>query len=227
MEKLAYALWKGDSPADAFRERLLAKLASRLPTLGAENLAISVIDSDVAAGGHLHMGARKPDALLTFWMECSQDRGPLEERIDYFSEKMAGYLVVESRPMVYDSPVPPGERTPGFSLVGFILPKEGISHDAFVKQWYDVQRDTAIETQSTFHYVRNEVVRPLTPDAPPWNAIVEEGFPSEALDSPHVFYDADGSEERYQAHLARMMASVEVFIDLENIDSHPMSEYRF
>jgi hypothetical protein len=227
MEKLAYALWKGDTPADAFRERLLAKLPTRLPSLGAMKVAISTIDSDVAAGASLHMGSRKPDALLTFWMECSQDRGPLEERIAYFSEKMAGYLVVESRPMVHVSPVPPGMRIPGFSLVGFILPKKGISHEAFVKQWYDVQRDTAIETQSTFNYVRNEVVRPLTPDAPPWNAIVEEGFPIEALGDPHVFYDADGSEERYQDYLARMMESVEVFIDLENIDSHPMSEYRF
>ena len=169
----------------------------------------------------------KPDALLTFWLECSQDRGPLEERIAYFSEKMAGYLVVESRPMVYESPVPPGERTPGFNLVGFILPKAGMAHDAFVKHWYEVQRDTAIETQRSFNYVRNEVVRPLTAGAPPWNAIVEEGFPSEVLDDPHGFYDADGSEERYQALLARMMASVEAFIDMANIDSHPMSEYRF
>jgi len=227
MEKLVYALWKGDSSADAFRDRLLYKLATRLPTLGAENLAISAIDSDVAAGAKLHMGARKPDAILTFWMECSQDRGPLEERIDYFTESMAGYLVVESRPMVFESPVPPGERTPGFNLVGFILPKPGMAHADFVQHWYDVQRDTAIETQTSFNYVRNEVVRPLTPDAPPWNAIVEEGFPTETLDSPHGFYDSDGSEERYQAQLARMMASVEAFIDMENIDSHPMSEYRF
>ena len=227
MEKLVYALWKGDSPADAFRDRLLAKLATRLPTLGAQSLTLSVIDSDVAAGAKFHRGERKPDALLSFWLECSQDRGPLEERIDYFTEKMAGYLVVESRPMVFESPVPPGERTPGFSLVGFILPKEGISHEFFVERWYDVQRDTAIETQTTFHYVRNEVVRALTKDAPPWNAIVEEGFPTESLTSPHGFYDTDGSDERYEAQLARMMESVEAFIDLDNIDSHPMSEYRF
>jgi len=227
MEKLAYVLWKGDTPADAFRDRLLAKLPTRLPMLGAESVAISVVDSDVAAGANLHKGSRKPDALLTFWMECSQDRAPLEERIAYFTQRMAGYLVVESRPLVHESPVPPGERTPGFNLVGFILPKPGMSHEAFVKHWYDVQRDTAIETQTSFNYVRNEVVRPLTPEAPPWNALVEEGFPTAALDDSHVFYDADGSETRYRAHLARMMASVEVFIDMENIDSHPMSEYRF
>ena len=129
--------------------------------------------------------------------------------------------------MVYESPVPPGERTPGFSLVGFIVPKPGMSQDEFVRLWYDVQRDTATETQSTFHYVRNEVVRPLTPDAPAWNAIVEEGFPGGALGDPLVFYDANGSQARYDAHLARMMESVEQFIDMPAIDSHPMSEYRF
>ena len=227
MEKLAYALWKGDSPADAFRDRLLAKLPTRLPALGALQITISATDSDVDAGGDLHIGERRPDGLLTFWMECCQDRGPIEEYVALFTERMAGYLVVESRPMVYESPVPPGERTPGFSLVGFIVPKPGMSQDEFVRLWYDVQRDTATETQSTFHYVRNEVVRPLTPDAPAWNAIVEEGFPGGALGDPLVFYDANGSQARYDAHLARMMESVEQFIDMPAIDSHPMSEYRF
>jgi hypothetical protein len=59
-----------------------------------------------------------------------------------------------------------------------------------------LQRDTAIEMQSTFGYVRNEVVRALTPDAPPWDAIVEENFPIGALHDPAVFYDAVGDPRK-------------------------------
>ena len=62
-----------------------------------------------------------------------------------------------------------------------------------------MQRDTAIETQSTFGYVRNEIVRALTPDAPRWHAIVEENFPLGALTDPAVFYDAAGDPAKLRA----------------------------
>jgi hypothetical protein len=90
-----------------------------------------------------------------------------------------------------------------------------------------VQRDTAIETQSTFSYVRNEIVRALTPESPPWAAIVEECFPIGALDDPMVFYDARGSVERLAAHQKRMFEAVQQFIALDEIECHPMSEYVF
>ena len=40
-------------------------------------------------------------------------------------------------------------------------------------------------------------------------------------------YDAVGDEVKYQANLKRMMDSVEAFLWMEKVDSHPMSEYRF
>jgi hypothetical protein len=96
-----------------------------------------------------------------------------------------------------------------------------------VKTWEEVHRDVAIAVQSTFSYVRNEVVRPLTADAPDWRGIVEEGFPSEALSNPQAFYDAVGDEEKFNRHLKAMMESCRAFLSLEKVDSHPMSEYRF
>lgn len=238
MEKLAYLLWNeaakdrraapSDAEADRFRDRLLEALPDALAKAGALRLKISVIDGDVAAGAKLHLGALRPDALVSFWLECCQDRGPAEAALAAACGRMAGYLVVESHPLRTRTPEGGiGRRMPGFSLVGCIEPKPGVSQAEFVDTWERIHRDVAIDTQSTFSYVRNEIVRPLTADAPDWRGIVEEGFPLEALANPQAFYDAVGDEEKYRKHLALMMESCNAFLSIEKVDSHPMSEYRF
>ena len=75
--------------------------------------------------------------------------------------------------------------------------------------------------------MRNEVVRPLTEAAPAWGGIVEEGFPLAALEDPQAFYDAAGDDAKYQDHLKQMVDSCNAFLDMQKVDSHPMSEYRF
>jgi hypothetical protein len=229
MEKLAYLLWKDAATApDAFRDRLLDRLPPALEGEGALRLKISVTDSAVAAGEKLHLGAHRPDALVTFWLECCQDRAASEAALAAVAERMAGYLVAESHPLRVETPEGgQGARMPGFSLVGCIEPAEGVSQAEFVKTWEEVHRDVAIAVQSTFSYVRNEVVRPLTPDAPDWRGIVEEGFPIEALEDPQAFYDAVGDEAKFRRHLQAMMDSCRAFLSIEKVDSHPMSEYRF
>ena len=97
----------------------------------------------------------------------------------------------------------------------------------YLHLWYTLQRDMAMETQSTFGYVRNEVVRAVTPEAPAWDAIVEENFPIGALDDPAVFYDAVGDPEKLAQNQKRMFEAVQQFIELSRIESHPMSEYVF
>jgi hypothetical protein len=231
MEKLVYVVWKDPAVSDEeFQRALVGPLAAHLRELGAARLKVCAVDDAVAAGAGLRIGRMDPPkaGLVSFWLEQSQERAPHERAIADHAAKAAGYLVVESRPIVNTTQLAPaGERTPGFSFVSCIRPRAGLSHDEFIRLWYEVQRDTAIETQSTFSYVRNEIVRPLTPDAPPWAAIVEEGFPIGALDDPMVFYDARGSAERLAAHQKRMFEAVQTFLALDVIECHPMSEYVF
>jgi len=230
MEKLVYLLWKraADPNNDVFRDRLLGALPQALAGHGASQVKLSISDGDVAAGRSLHLGAHRPDALLTFWLECIQDRAPAEALVAAACGRIAGYLVVESQALrLATDPRAAGRRTPGFSLVGCIEPRDGLSHDRFIELWETIHRDVAIDTQSTFSYVRNEVVRPVTPGAPPWQGIIEEGFPNEALSNPQAFYDAVGDEAKYRTNLRRMMESCGAFLSLEKVDSHPMSEYRF
>lgn len=230
MEKLAYVVWKRAAERDQrFVLRLLEQVAPRLRAR-AGRLRISLVDADVAAGTKLHLGKLdpRPSGLVSFWLEQSQERAACESLLGEACDRSAGYLVVESRPLVNTTQrAPAGARTPGFALVSCIEAKDGLGKDEFIRLWYELQRDTAIETQSTFGYVRNEIVRALTPGAPRWDAIVEENFPIGALDDPAVFYDAVGDPEKLRRNQERMFRAVETFLALDRIESHPMSEYDF
>ena len=115
----------------------------------------------------------------------------------------------------------------GLRLVTGIEPKDGMSYEDFIDHWHHEHRRCAVETQSTFAYVRNEIVRALTPGAPPFAAIVEEHFPIEALTDPMVWYAAQGSKERFERNLKWMIESCAAFLAMDRVDSHPMSEYVF
>ncbi|MFC2028232.1 hypothetical protein ACFLU3_06050 [Chloroflexota bacterium] len=82
-----------------------------------------------------------------------------------------------------------------------------------------------MDIQSTFGYKQNVIVRPLTYAAPPYDAIVEENFPAEAMTDPQVFFDAVGDDEKRQKHEQEMMESCMRFIDFDKLDRILMSEY--
>jgi hypothetical protein len=230
MEKICTVLWKPEGVSDdAFRDALLAE-APGLARSGAMRLQIDVVDGAVAAGARVRVGRMDPpkSALVAYWVHEADLRGAVEERLAARAARLASYLVVESEPIRNTTRLaPPGQRTPGFNLVTCIEPKDGLPYADFLALWHREHREVAIETQSTFGYVRNEIVRALTSGAPGWAAIVEEHFPIEALTDPLVWYAAEGSKERYREHLQRMIQSCSAFLALDRVESHPMSEYVF
>ena len=155
-------------------------------------------------------------------MHSADERGACEALLGEHARALAGYLVVESRPIVHTPPV--GRRAPGANLVTCITKRADIDEARFLDLWNNEHRAVALETQSTFAYVRNAIVRSLTADAPAFDGIVEEGFPIEALSDPHVWYDCR-SQDEYERRLKRMIDSVTAFLDLGVIESMPMSEY--
>ena len=75
-------------------------------------------------------------------------------------------------------------------------------------------------------YVRNAVVRPITPVAPPIEGIVEEAWPSpEHMTDPMLFYCAGDDRELLKANLTAMLESVTAFLDLNELRSFTTSEY--
>lgn len=230
MEKICTVLWKPEGASDdAFRDALLAE-APELVRRGAQQLRIDAVDGHVAAGTRVRISKmeRPKSALVGYWVHEADVRGAVEERLARLSSRLVSYLVVESEPILNTKHVAPrGSRTPGFNLVTCIEPKDGLPYAEFIERWHKEHRAVALETQSTFGYVRNEIVRALTPGAPGWAAIVEEHFPIEALTDPMVWYAAEGSKQRFQKHLQRMMDSCMAFLAIDRVDSHPMSEYVF
>src|SRR5262249_26882785 len=214
---------------DVFGKGLRAA-APELARLGATNVRVNVVDEHVAAGSAVRVGKMDPPkaGFVTFWLDEADAAGPLLDALAAQASRVAAYLVVESIPLRNTKHLAkPGERTPGFNAVTGIVPKDGLSYDEFIHRWHTEHRKVALETQSTFAYVRNEIVRALTPDAPAWAAVVEESFPIEALTDQAVWYAAVGSPERLQQNRRRMMESCLAFLALDRVDSHPMSEYVF
>jgi hypothetical protein len=139
---------------------------------------------------------------------------------------LAAYLVVESVPLLNTAKAaPPGQRMPGINVVACIEKPAAMDYQAWLDHWLNEHKRMAIETQSVFGYVRNVVVRRLSPDGPAWDGIVEETFPAQAVTDPMLWYDAGGSKEKMQRNLARMLESVGAFLEVERVESNPMSQY--
>ena len=224
MQKLFYLLMDAaEADGDALRQAIIAKAGPAMRAGGAQEITVFAADRDVAAGRPMRQIDPPIRAMVSFWLEDAADRGPSEAALRSLVKGIAGYLVLESRPLVHE--MPKGKRTQGMKQISCVTKRADLSQDDFIRIWHGDHRQVAIETQSTFGYVRNEIFRPLTPGAPmQWTAIVEESFPIGALDDPHVFYDAK-SEAEYQANFKRMMDSCGRFLDHGPIEVTFVSEY--
>ena len=229
MEKMIYVVWKHEGDSEkVFRQKLLEKVSPQLIDLGARRLRIGVVDEDVAPAASLRMETTKPPiaGLVSIWVDTSTRRLPFEEVLQGAVARLVGYLVTESEPIVNTKHmVADGQRTPGMYQVVLLRKPPRLSHEQWLEIWLGSHTQVAIDTQSTFGYRQDVVVRPLTPAAPPCDAIIEEYFPAEAMTDPMVFYNAVGDEAKRKRHEKAMLDSVMRFIDFDKIDRIPMSEY--
>ena len=224
MEKLMYAVWKPDATAiQDFRHTLLGDTARSLLGQGVHGLAVNLAD-DLAVPG-LRLERLNPTGTVSIWVDSALARGPIERVLGAATARLAGWLVLESVPLVNTRHVVPiGERLPGLYNVAFLEKPDALGYDEWLARWQGAHTRVAIETQSTFAYIQNVLVRPVTAETPPWTAIVEEAFPAEASTDPMIFYRAD-TPEQLAEHQRRMMESCATFIDFARIETHPMSAY--
>jgi hypothetical protein len=226
MEKLIYVVWKTpEVSAESFKREILGRTAKQLIDAGARALSVNLIDDVAVQGLQITQLAEPLSGTVSMWMDTALNRAPLEAVLAAATSRLAGYLALESVPIVNTKHVVKlGERIPGLYNVAFLEKPDFLTYDAWLEHWQGHHTQIAIETQSTFLYIQNVLVRPLTPNAPPWTAIVEEAFPAAAATDPMVFYNAD-SPEKLAAHQQRMMDSCQRFIDFARLETHPMSAY--
>lgn len=238
MEKLVYLLWGRPDPAlgDALRDRLLGSIADVVLRGGAHGLTVNVHD---AAAAEAPSPAPGPDdepthvAQLSVWVDSYDRRGDLDEIVASAGHAASAYLVTES---LYDDygttphsgprTWPDGERSPGVLTVARIHRPAGLDYAAWITAWHGTQSPESAVLQPRTRYVRNEVLRPLTPGAPEVHGIVEEAWPSaEHVADPMLFFNAEGDEARLKANLQRMMQNVGACLDLDRLRSTTMSEF--
>ncbi|MEM8697423.1 MAG: hypothetical protein AAGE05_15485 [Pseudomonadota bacterium] len=225
MEKTVYALWKPDAA-------LLSALPEKLSAAGATGVRINLRDEDVAPADALTQsrGEAPPDAAVQLWLPSANPifRSEIDHCVSARCARFAAWLVSESVIITNEDHSPaPGERTYGFAQMAFLTRPDGLDWKDWRTIWRDSHTKVAIETQSNFEYVQNLVVEPLTDDAPPCVAIVEECFPPEAMTDPLAFFDAVGDQAKFDRNLAAMMESCDRFIERGAIDVIPTSQYDF
>ncbi len=230
MEKILFLVWKPERQgAPEFRAALLENAAPELTRAGCRGLQLNLADEAVEPASLYRMANTKPppEGLISLWV----DSVPVEyeERAEIVARhcaRFAAYLVTESEPLRNTlHPAPQGERTPGYSQIALLQHPPRMQHEEWRRVWQHEHGPLAIETQSTFRYVQNLVVRALSYGAPGYHAIVEECFPAAAMTDPQVFYDAAGDEKKHRHNEKRMMESCARFIDFAAIDCIPTSEY--
>lgn len=231
MEKLMYLLWKPVShSSETFRSKILQQAIPALQETGSQHLRFAISDEAVAPAGKLFIRRIQPgpDAVISFWLDSAIHRQTQESLLQTHCSSICGYLVTESEPLRNQKhPSPKGQRTYGMNQVVLLRRPSRLAFDTWIDIWHNSHTKIALETQSTFGYRQNVVARALTHNAQAIDAIVEENFPPEAMNSSHAFYKAAGDDALMKKNRGEMFASVQRFIDLDQLDCLPMSEYNF
>lgn len=226
MEKVIVVLRSRDD--DGYADRIRGPVIQQLLDLELPGITANVRDAPVRESLMTLTTLDPPiQGFVSLWTQQSYGAATSRalELLTREVENTAAYLVTESVPMA-----PPrtaaGERAPGLANIAVLRRPPDLDESTWLKRWQSDHTPVAIETQATFGYVQNYVVRALTADAPPISAIVEELFPIEAVRSLHAFFGA-ADDADLQNRLGRMVASTAAFGANLNIDTVPTSRYVF
>ncbi|CAA0133467.1 Uncharacterised protein [Mycolicibacterium vanbaalenii] len=225
MEKVIITL-RGTPGDDAWCARLRTEVGQALLDTGAPGVAIHVRDSAVT-DSLMTLTTLDPPVIgfVSIWTEqcygeqISTATALLADRC----VEVAAYLVTESVPLTPPD-TPAGERSPGFANVALLRRPAELDEATWLSRWQLDHTPVAIDTQSTFGYTQNTVVRALTPGAAPISAIVEELFPIEATSDLHAFFGA-ADDDDLSDRMSRMVASTAAFGANRDVDTVPTSRY--
>lgn len=235
MEKLIYILWgpKGQDPKQ--RQHLLLKeVAPKLLAGNVAKLTMYIVDQDsnVRSPAPFHPGERMC-AEISLWLDNIERRAFCEDILRDAGFRFAGYLVEESIYTEYGGNRhsgprnwPDGQRSPGVVAVTLMERPKRLSREEWIKRWHGRQSPVSEAMQPRARYIRNVVIKAVTPDAPPYEGIVEEAWPSARhVTNPFLFYGAGRNPLKLIWNMIVMLRSVTSFLDLTRIRTTMTSEY--
>ena len=235
MEKLVYLIW--DRPSrdpEELRKQFVDDLGPRIIAAGARGLEVHVDDGEAQVPTMIKV----PDdelpvrACVSVWLDAHDFRAPVEDLLAEAGIRRAGYLVTEAIYRDYgdNEHAPPrawpdGERSPGVVMLTIFDKPAGTDDETFYGHWYGHQSPMSEWMQPRCRYVRNTVVRALTPGAPRYKAIVAEAWPSaeHLTDLPTFFGSPDGADLGERIRI--MLDSTKLLFDPATMRSYTLSEY--
>lgn len=218
--KLIYALW-GAGLDTALHSTQLHVL---LQAAGVNRLQINVDDADVEAAMLRITTFDNPvPAVVSVWTDAGVDPDPISDLLAAISQRSAGWEVEETvrlEPPVVEN----GVRTTALAQLGFLRIPADLDPADWLQIWQGQHTSVAIDTQDTFGYVQNRVLRTVH-GSERVDAVVEELFHMAAMTDVHAFYGSGGDDEELQRRMTLMVESVMRFGAHTNLDSVPTSRY--
>jgi hypothetical protein len=216
--KLIYALW-GSALDDALRG---PGLREALRAAGVIRLQVNVDDEAVAPARLRITTFDDPvPAVVSTWTRG--DPAEVSALVAGVAERAAGWEVEERVPLA-----PPaagnGERCRALAQLAFLRIPAGLDPGEWLHRWQGLHTKVAMQTQATFGYVQNRVVRTVL-GSDQVDAVVEELFPMAAMTDIHAFYGSGGDDAELQRRLHLMLESVTRFGAHANLDIVPTSRY--
>ena len=230
-----YLVWDRPSRTpDDVRAQFLDDLAPRLLALQPRGLQIDLDDDHAQVASMVPVpGDELPvRACVSLWVDAHDDRAPFADILREAGERRAGYLVTESMYRDYGDNEhaaardwPDGTRSPGIVTLTVFDKPVGVDDETFYGHWYGHQSPMSEAMQPRARYVRNAVVRAMTPGAPRYRAIVEEAWPTvEHLTNLHTFFGA-ATDEELGENVRVMLDSTKLLYDPATMRNYTMSEY--
>ncbi len=222
MTKIVIALQAGTDLAPLLDEALRTSLADA----GATRVQVNL--PDPAFDGALRLAELDPPvvAALSLWCEESRDGVLAVALAALGTDGVHAWSVEETEPLTTPHPGD-GVRYAAMANLAFLRVPDEMAYDEWRDYWQGTHTQVAIDTQATFGYVQNRVLAPLTADAPPVAAIVEELFPEDAATDLHAFYGSGGDRAELKRRLDAMLASVARFGADQHLDLVSTARYRW
>jgi hypothetical protein len=225
VEKVVMTL-RGTPGDEVWCTRLRTEIAREVAATGVAGLTVNVRDTAVAAS-LMTLTTLDPPVIgiVSIWTDqyYGTQIDSATKILGSVCDELAAYLVTESVPMA-----PPrtaaGERTPGLANVALLRRPADLDEATWLHRWHGDHTQVAIDTQATFGYTQNTVVRALTDGAAPVSAIVEELFPLAAVTDLHAFFGA-ADDDDLGDRMTRMLASTSAFGADRDVDTVPTSRY--